>query len=199
MSCYTQNENLFSAGCVCEESRLCSGESIICPSAVSVGAVSVSVVLNNISALRLDEKPPSGELTFDVGVRIEEKQKKSDRVIVVFVLTIKTRPSFAKFGVEGLATLVGKEEEIEKLLEIDPNAKVPRVLDAVYQHVFMAVYLLSTVLETPHPPPDLFSSSRQALPKVEILTDSAAETSKDQGVTIQPAIGAAEEDEEVKQ
>jgi hypothetical protein len=165
---------------------------------MTIGDVSVSVVLNNISGLKLNEELASGELTFDVGVKIEEKEKKSDRITITFVLTIKTKPSIVKFGVEGLATLTGKETEIEKLLEIDPVTKVPRVLDGIYQHVFMAIYLLSSVLETPHPPADLFSSPRQVTPKVEITANAASETKGSDGVTIQAAVGATER-EEVKQ
>lgn len=152
----------------------CREESLICPSSISVGDVSVSVALSSVSAVKLAEKPPSGELTFDVGVKIEEKERKSGKTTVEFILTIKTRPNVVKFGVEGLATLVGKEEELGKMLEIDPENKIPRVLERIYQHVFTSIYLLSTVMDSPHPPADLFNSSKQASPNVEMLTDAPA-------------------------
>ncbi len=121
--------------------------------------------------MKLAEKPPSGEVTFDVGVKIEEKERKSGTTAVAFVLTIKTRPNVVKFGTEGLATLTGKDEHLAKMLEIDPETRIPRVLDRIYQHVFMSVYLLSTIMNSIHPPADLFSSARQT-PNIEMLPDT---------------------------
>jgi len=137
---------------------------------VTIGDVAVAVILNNISVMKLNDTPPSGELTFDVGVRVEEKNRKSGEVSVAFVITIKTKPNSVKFGVEGLATLTGKEEDIDKLLKIDPDTKIPRVLQRIYQHSFMAIYLLSAVLESPYPPADLFSPSGQSIPNVDVLS-----------------------------
>lgn len=135
---------------------------------VDIGDVSIQVAISNISAVKLSEKPPAGELTFDVGAKLEEKERKSGQVTVIFLLTVGTKPNVAKFGIEGSATLTGKDENIEKLLEIDPETKIPRMLYSVYQRIFMALYLVSTLLETPYPPPDLFHSSKQVTPKIEI-------------------------------
>lgn len=142
---------------------------------VDIGDVSIQIAISNISAVKLNEKPPAGELTFDVGAKLEEKERKSGKVTLLFILTVGTKPAVAKFGIEGLATLVGKDSDIEKLLEIDPETRIPRMLYGVYQRVFMTLYLVYTILETPYPPPDLFHSSKQLTPKVEIsaATDTA--------------------------
>jgi hypothetical protein len=133
-----------------------------------VGDVSIQVAISNISAVKLNEKPSSSELTFNVGAKLEEKERKSGKVTILFVLTIGTKPDVVKFGIEGLATLIGKDADVEKLLEIDPETKIPRMLYGVYQHMFTALFVVSTILETPYPPPDLFHSPKQQAPKVEI-------------------------------
>lgn len=69
-----------------------------------------------------------------------------------------TKPSVVKFEVEGLATLEGKNPEIEKLLEVTPETKIPLLLHRVYQRVFMTTFLLATLLDTSYPPPDLLVS-----------------------------------------
>ena len=149
---------------------------------VDVGDVSIQVAISNISAVKINEKPLASELTFDVGAKLEEKERKSGRVTVLFVLTVGTKPTVAKFGIEGLATLVGKDADIEKLLEIDPETRIPRMLYGVYQRVFMALYLVSTLLETPYPPPDLFHSSKQLTPKVEISTATGTTGAPEQAI-----------------
>ena len=103
-------------------------------------------------------------LNFDVNAKLEEKERRSGRLVVGFILTIKTKPSVVKFNVEGLATLTGKNPAIEKLLEVDPKTKIPLLLHKVYQRVFMDTFLLATLLGTPYPPPDLLFSSAMDKP-----------------------------------
>ena len=79
-------------------------------------------------------------------------------MVVSFVLTVGTKPSVVKFEVEGMATLQGKNPAIERLLEVDSETKIPLLLHRVYQRVFMTTFLLSTLLGTPYPPPDLLFS-----------------------------------------
>ena len=48
------------------------------------------------------------------------------------------------------------------MLVVDPKTSVPNVFHRVYQHSFMAIYLLATLMDTIYPPPDLlFSGERQ--------------------------------------
>jgi len=81
-------------------------------------------------------------------------------VIVGFGLQLNTKPGLVRFEIEGTATLTGKDEDIRKVLEVDAETKMPRILPRIYQHAFTAMYLLSTVLNTPPPPQDLLGSQR---------------------------------------
>jgi len=70
-------------------------------------------------------------------------------------------------------------EDLEKMLEIDPETKVPYVLNIVYQHVFTSVYLLSAILNAPYPPPDLlYTKEEKMLPPEEeaIIQPSTEQT-----------------------
>lgn len=100
-------------------------------------------------------------VNFDVKAKLEEKERRSQMVIVGFNLFLTTKPSLVKFEVEGTATLTGKDAEINKMLEINPETKVPYIFPKIYQNAFTAMYLLSTVLNTPSPPHNLFSSQEE--------------------------------------
>ena len=106
----------------------------------------------------------SSALNFDVNVKLEEKERRSGTLVVGFVLTVGTKPSVAKFEVEGMATLKGKNPEIERLLEVDPKTKIPLLLHRVYQRVFTTTFLLATLLDTSYPPPDLLFSGEMNKP-----------------------------------
>jgi hypothetical protein len=127
---------------------------------LNIPNVSVAVDITNIAGVRLDAKGGTGAVNFDVKARLEEKEWRSQMVIVIFSLFLTTKPSVVKFEVEGTATLTGKDEEISKMLEVDPEIKVPYVFQKVYQNAFAAMYLLSTILKAPPPPHNLFPISQ---------------------------------------
>ncbi len=115
----------------------------------------------SIVGVKLDTKGGAGAVNFEVKARLEEKERKSQMVVVGFILQLNTKPGIVKFEVEGTATLTGKDSEINRMLEVDPETKLPYVFQKVYQHVFTAMYLLSTILNTPPPPVDLLLFGRE--------------------------------------
>lgn len=138
--------------------------------------------------VRLDVKTGGTELiNFDVKARLEERERKSQMVVVNFSLTLSTKPSVVKFEIEGAATLTGKDSDVNRLLGIDPETKVPHVFHRIYQNAFTAMYLLSTILNTPPPPQDLlFSNKQQGLPMEEVnveVAETAADLAKVQAET----------------
>lgn len=130
------------------------------------------VDINNIAGVRLGVKASAGAINFDVKAKLEEKERKSQVVIVNFNLLLTTKPSVVKFKVEGTATLTGKDEEINKMLEVDPEIKVPYVFQKVYQNAFEAMYLLSTILKTPPPPHNLLLSQREGIAVEDVEVES---------------------------
>ncbi len=127
---------------------------------MNIPNVSVGVDIINVAGVRL-EGNSTGTINFDVKAKLEERERRSQLVIVGFSLLVMTRPAVVKFKVEGAATLTGKDEEINKLLEIDPEAKVPYVFQKVYQNAFEAMYLLSVILKTPPPPHNMLLAKRE--------------------------------------
>lgn len=132
--------------------------------------VSVRVEISSVRGARLEggmiagaSGSAAGPVKFDVSARLEEKERKSGKIVVFFVLSVGTKPSIVKFELEGYATLMGKDEALSKMLEVDPKTGVPFVFHRVYQHSFMAIYLLATLMDSMYPPPDLlFSGERHA-------------------------------------
>lgn len=92
-------------------------------------------------------------------------------VVVNFNLLLTTKPGLVRFEVEGTATLTGKDNEIDKMLEVNPETKVPYVFQKVYQHAFTAMYLLSTILNVPPPPHDLLFSEKEGIPTEDITVE----------------------------
>lgn len=143
-----------------------NGESIISEES-GASRVSIEVDILGLRGVKLGGKEESSALNFDVNARLEEKERRSGRLVVGFVLTVGTKPSAVKFEIEGVATLEGKNPAIERLLEVDPKTKIPLLLHKVYQQVFMSTFLLATLLDTTYPPPDLLFSGEMNKPGLE--------------------------------
>lgn len=124
---------------------------------------------------------------------MEEKERRSGRVTVGFSLSVRTKPSVVKFEVEGTAVLEGRDSEIEKMLEVDPETQIPYVFQRVYQHVFMSMYLLSTLIDAPYPPPNLLFSGQQQVPAASISQGSA--TSEKENIQVTEVVAVAPEEE----
>jgi hypothetical protein len=139
-----------------------SGVLNICP-ATSLSSVAVRVKVGSLLGVKLSETAtPGGVINFDVKAMMDEKERRSGQISVGYSLKVGTKPNVAKYEVEGVAVLEGKDDEIKKMLEVNPETQIPFVFQRVYQHVFMSLYLLATLIDAPYPPPNLLSSGQQS-------------------------------------
>ena len=127
---------------------------------MSVTETSVEVRLLNVAGAKTD----GGDRTiddampvFDFRVKLEEVEKRPGTAIFSFAFAISTKPSVAKIDLNGTVTVNGENAALEKLLQNDPDTKVPYLLKRVYQQVFLSAYLVSSMINVPHPPPGLLS------------------------------------------
>lgn len=111
----------------------------------------------------------SSEAFFNVNAKLEEQKKTNSQAELTFNLLIETKPNLVKYMVTGIVKLEGNMQDINKRLEVNPKTKIPQILFTVYQHVFGSIYLLSSVLDTPYPPPDLLHPMQE---KIQILPKS---------------------------
>lgn len=109
---------------------------------------------------------PTEDLFFDVNAKLEEQKKGVDQVTLSFSLSISTKPNVVKYSTTGTVAMEGRSEDIKKKLELNPKTNIPQILFAVYQHVFNSIYMLSSILNTPYPPPDLLHPMAE---KIQIL------------------------------
>ena len=135
---------------------------------------------------------PIEDLFFDINAKLEEQKKTGEEVTLGFNITISTKPNVVKYVTSGCVTLNGKSADVKKKLEVNPKTKIPQILFTVYQHVFNSIYMLSSILNTPYPPPDLLHPMAEKIqiiqtppnteknetlePQMQIQTDTAQAT-----------------------
>jgi len=127
---------------------------------------------------------PIEDLFFDINAKLEEQKKTGEEVTLGFNITISTKPNVVKYVTSGIVTLNGKSADVKKKLEVNPKTKIPQILFTVYQHVFNSIYMLSSILNTPYPPPDLLHPMAE---KIQII-QTPPETEKNQSLEPQMQI-----------
>lgn len=152
----------------------------ICPS-TSSQRITVRVEVKSLSGVKLADSIESGKvINFDVKAWMEEKERRAGWVKVDFALSVGTKPNIVKFEVEGTTTLDGKDEDIRNILEPDPETQIPLVFQRVYQHVFMSMYLLATLIDAPYPPANLLYSNQQQIANLQMSESSRLAEEKTQ-------------------
>ena len=126
---------------------------------------------------------------FDINAKIEEQKKGTNQVTLNFELAISTKPNVVKYLTTGSVTLVGKPDDIKKKLEVNPKTKIPQILFTIYQHVFNSIYMLSSTLNTPYPPPDLLHPMAE---KIQILSNNPQNQSPPETTEAPPVTAPAQ-------
>lgn len=129
--------------------------------------VIVSINIDSLHAEKTGQILPSEDLFFDINAKLEEQNKTSDEVTLVFNLAISTKPNVVRYITTGTVLLKGKQADIKKKLELNPKTKIPQILFTVYQQIFNSIYMLSSILNTPYPPPDLLHPMAE---KIQIIS-----------------------------
>lgn len=114
--------------------------------------------IDKLTGTRMDTDTNPNSVTFDVDVKMDEENRTNDELSISFLLTISTKPALARFEVKGIASVVGGRRVFEAALEVDEATNVPKLLHTIYQKVFTSIFLISSLIDTPFPPPDLLHS-----------------------------------------
>lgn len=144
----------------------------------NLGTAPVRIRLNKLEGTRIDMEETPESVVFDVDVKMDEEGRTNEELTVSFDLKISTKPSLAQFDVAGTAVISGGRMAHEAALEVNEESNVPRVLHTIYQRVFTSLFVVSSLLETPYPPPNLIHSpaeTRELGLEDQVALDAAAQ------------------------
>ncbi|MFC1754848.1 hypothetical protein ACFL96_15885 [Thermoproteota archaeon] len=129
---------------------------------VSKNIIKIDTNIQTLNISKLDDaanqKTP---VTFRIKVKFDEKGRKVDETIVEFGITINLEPNIGQIGIEGNAVVNGKPEVMNESFSTPPNSQVPNILFEIYEKIFTAIYVATSILEMPCPSPELLKSSSQ--------------------------------------
>lgn len=142
------------------------------------GTAPIRIRLNKLEGTKIDIEEPPMSVVFDVDVKMDEESRTNEELTISFDLNISTKPSLVQFDIAGTAVISGGRMAFEAALEVDEESNVPRVLHTIYQRVFTSLFVVSSLLEAPYPPPNLIHSpteTRELRPEDQIALDATAQ------------------------
>lgn len=120
-------------------------------------ATQMDMSLESVFASRKaqDDKMP-GQMTpgaFQVSAKIDEESRKDNRLAISFLLTLNDPKSMATYEFRGTCMVTGNPADFDSMMEIGrgADARLPRILDAIYQRLYPSVFILAGLTSSPYP------------------------------------------------
>jgi hypothetical protein len=114
-----------------------------------------TIRIDKLTGSRINTDTNPNSVSFDVDVKMDEVDRSNNELEISFLLTISTKPALVQFEAGGTAMITGGRKAFEAALEADKSSNVPRLLHTIYQKVFTSIFLVSSLIDAPFPPPDL--------------------------------------------
>lgn|SRR5581483_9766186 len=134
-----------------------------CMSIMSSSASSgpqVDVTLHSVFASRKrspteDEKLAQTSLmipgNFQVYAKIDEESRKDNHLAASFLLTLNDARGLVTYEFRGICDVMGSSADFESVMESRKDARVPKILDIVYQRLYSAIFMLAGMTSSSYP------------------------------------------------
>jgi len=120
----------------------------------------VDVTLHSVFASRKrspteDEKLAQTSLmipgNFQVYAKIDEESRKDNHLAASFLLTLNDARGLVTYEFRGICDVMGSSADFESVMESRKDARVPKILDIVYQRLYSAIFMLAGMTSSSYP------------------------------------------------
>jgi hypothetical protein len=120
----------------------------------------IDVLVERVEGARLDEKVnESSPSNYSLNVSMQERGRDPQSLVLGFALELTSEPQLGRLVVNGIATITGSKEEINKVTTAPDDKNPPIILLTIYERVYGLLYQISGELKIPHPKPNLLKPS----------------------------------------
>lgn len=91
--------------------------------------------------------------TFQVSAKIDEESRKDNRLALSFLLTLSEPKTLVTYEFRGSCVVIGNPADFDEMMEAAKGAdsRLPKILDAIYQRVYPAVFMLAGLTSSSYP------------------------------------------------
>ncbi|NWG37682.1 hypothetical protein [Nitrososphaera sp.] len=116
----------------------------------------MEVSLESVFASRKAQDKNAGPVApgaFQVSAKIDEESRKDNRLVLSFLLTLSEPKSLVTYEFRGTCAVTGSPADFDGMMEVAKGgeSRLPRILDAIYQRVYPAVFMLAGLTSSSYP------------------------------------------------
>ncbi len=88
---------------------------------------------------------------FQVYAKIDEESKKDNHLVASFLLTLNDAKGSVTYEFRGYCGIVGSSADFESIMEAHKDARVPKILDIIYQRLYPVIFMLAGMTMSSYP------------------------------------------------
>lgn len=90
---------------------------------------------------------------FQVSAKIDEESRKDNRLELSFLLTLSEPKTLVTYEFRGSCVVIGSPNDFDGMMEATKGgeSRLPKILDAIYQRVYPAVFMLAGLTSSSYP------------------------------------------------
>jgi hypothetical protein len=88
---------------------------------------------------------------FQVYAKIDEESRRDNRLVVSFLLTLNDAKGSVTYEFRGTCGIVGSSADFDAVMESHKDARVPKILDMIYQRMYPVIYMLAGMTMSSYP------------------------------------------------
>lgn len=117
----------------------------------------MEIAIESVFASRkVQDSKNAGQVTpgvFQVSAKIDEESRKDNRLVLSFLLTLSEPKTLVTYEFRGSCVVTGSPTDFDGMMESakGSESRLPRILDAIYQRVYPAVFMLAGLTSSSYP------------------------------------------------
>lgn len=90
---------------------------------------------------------------FQVSAKIDEESRKDNKLVLSFLMTLSEPKTLVTYEFRGSCVVTGSPDDFDGMMEAEKGgeSRLPRILDAIYQRVYPAVFMLAGLTSSSYP------------------------------------------------
>jgi hypothetical protein len=114
---------------------------------------------------------------FQVYTKIDEETRKDNKLVISFLLTLNDTKGQVTYEFRGTSVIVGTAADFESIMETSKNSRVPKILDALYQKLYPAMFMLAGLTSSSFPQSVALLTDMVSNEPIPVKQEIAASTS----------------------
>lgn len=105
--------------------------------------------------------------TFQVSAKIDEELRKDDLLLATFLMTLNDQKNAVTYEFRGTCTMEGSPSDFDAMMGTKKGARLPQVLDVIYQRLYPSVFVLAGMTSSSYPQSTTIGAGQAAVKEVQ--------------------------------